>query len=101
MMVGVLVLPEVMVGITEASTTRRPSRPKTRSRASTTAVGSDGRPILAVPIGGEMVGADVAGGFCTRALVVPDPGAGQVLFRPVGFQRRLLHQAARDADRIG
>ena len=39
MMVGVLVLPDVMFGITEASTTRRPWSPKTRSLSSTTAVG--------------------------------------------------------------
>src|SRR5256885_9873541 len=39
-MVGELVLPEVMVGITEASITRNPSMPSTRNRASTTAYGS-------------------------------------------------------------
>src|SRR4051794_11996939 len=39
-MVGALVLPEVIVGITEASTTRRRSMPKRRNRSSTTAVGS-------------------------------------------------------------
>src|SRR5262249_30086650 len=49
MMVGELVLPEVIVGITEASITRSRSIPITRSRPSTTASGSDGSPILAVP----------------------------------------------------
>src|SRR3546814_7999001 len=34
--VGELVLPKVMVGITEASAMRRPARPWTRRRASTT-----------------------------------------------------------------
>jgi len=32
--VGVLVFPEVIVGITEASATRRPARPINRSRSS-------------------------------------------------------------------
>jgi hypothetical protein len=35
--VGAFVLPRTSVGITEASTTRRPSMPRTRSRESTTA----------------------------------------------------------------
>ena len=34
MMVGALVLPDIRSGITEASTTRRPSMPRTRKRAS-------------------------------------------------------------------
>src|SRR6202011_1829044 len=46
MMVGALVLVEVTVGITEASMTRSPSRPWTRSRSSTTAIASG--PILQV-----------------------------------------------------
>ena len=50
-MVGAAVLPEVIVGITEASITRRPAIPNTRSRSSTTASGSVSRPILAVPTG--------------------------------------------------
>src|SRR5262249_62246166 len=50
-MVGALVFPDVIVGITEASITRSPSRPKTRSLSSTTANGSLSRPILAVPTG--------------------------------------------------
>ena len=36
MIVGAFVLPRVIVGITEASTTRRPSMPRTRSSGSTT-----------------------------------------------------------------
>src|SRR5476651_2885921 len=55
MTVGVLVLPDVMVGITEASITRRFSSPCTLRRASTTDSGSLARPILAVPTGWKMV----------------------------------------------
>src|SRR5262245_62453807 len=51
MMVGALVLPPTSVGITEASTTRRPTTPCTRQRLSTTAIGSVPRPILQVPTG--------------------------------------------------
>src|SRR5262245_38032424 len=47
--VGALVLPPGMMGITEASTTRRPSTPWTRNSESTTDVLS--LPILQVPTG--------------------------------------------------
>ena len=46
---GALVLPDVSVGMIEASATRRPAMPWTRSWASTTAIWSD--PILQVPTG--------------------------------------------------
>src|SRR5947207_4606557 len=46
---GALVLPDVSVGMIEASAIRRPTMPWTRSWASTTAIGSD--PILQVPTG--------------------------------------------------
>src|SRR5581483_2967413 len=45
MIVGAFVLPRTSVGMTEASTTRRPSIPRTRSSSSTT------RPIAQVPTG--------------------------------------------------
>src|SRR5690606_7391864 len=48
-MVGALVLPDVMVGMTEASITRNRSIPCTRNAASTTAMSSF--PILQVPTG--------------------------------------------------
>ena len=44
-----LVFALITSGITEASTTRRPSRPCTRQNWSTTAIGSDAGPILHVP----------------------------------------------------
>jgi hypothetical protein len=49
MIVGALVLPRLMRGMTEASATRRPSRPRTRSSGSTTA--SSCVPIAQVPTG--------------------------------------------------
>ena len=51
MMVGALVLPEVIVGMIEASITRRRSMPRTLKSVSTTALGSFARPILHVPTG--------------------------------------------------
>ena len=49
--VGEFVLPEVIVGITDASTTRNPLTPITRKRESTTAAGSLSVPIRHVPTG--------------------------------------------------
>jgi hypothetical protein len=54
MIVGALVLPPGTLGITEASTTRRPSRARMRNCESTTARGP--APIAQVPIG-ERLGA--------------------------------------------
>src|SRR5437016_2505462 len=47
--VGAAVLPDVMAGITDASTTRKPATPRTLNRASVTAAGSLSVPIFAVP----------------------------------------------------
>ena len=49
MIAGALVLPEVMVGMMEASATLSCPTPRTLNRASTTAIAS--RPILQVPVG--------------------------------------------------
>lgn len=51
MMVGAFRLPLTMLGMMEASTTRSCSRPKTRVSELTTAVGSEGEPILQVQDG--------------------------------------------------
>ncbi len=49
--IGAAVLPEVILGITHPSATRSPATPNTRNEESTTAIGSEERPILAVPTG--------------------------------------------------
>ncbi len=73
MMTGELVLPLVIVGITEASTTRRPEIPWTRSRSSTTAMSS--LPILAVPTGWKMVVAmSPAARASSSSLAICGPG---------------------------
>jgi len=51
MTVGEAVLPDVIVGMIEASMTRRRATPRTRSRVSTTAPSSSARPIRQVPTG--------------------------------------------------
>src|SRR5262249_39507421 len=53
--VGAAVLPEVIVGITDASTTRKDSTPRTRNCGSTTAYGALSSPIFAVPTGWKIV----------------------------------------------
>src|SRR5580700_521549 len=76
-MVGELVFPEVIAGITEASTTRRPSRPNTRSRSSTTASGSLLRPILAVPTGWKIVVPTSPAAFTRLASSSPTAAPGR------------------------
>src|SRR5438477_11653580 len=75
---GALVLPDVSVGMIEASATRRPAMPWARSWASTTAIGSD--PILQVPH--RMVG-----GFC-RLL---HPTEDFVIAGPIGPRGNFAH----------
>lgn len=51
MIVGEFRFPLTTLGMMEASTTRRFSRPRTRVFESTTAIGSEGEPILQVQDG--------------------------------------------------
>ena len=46
-------------------------------------------------------GADVAGGFRQRGVVVADRRPRQIFLRAIPRQRRLLHQPPRDADGVG
>jgi hypothetical protein len=73
--VGAFVLPEVIDGITEASATRSPAMPCTRSRASTTLAESAAGPIRHVNRM-EDRGADVAGRVRQLAVGAEcDPGS--------------------------
>ncbi len=69
-MVGELVLPEVIDGITDASITRKPSMPMTRKPR----IDHRARIVVAAHAGGadgmKDRGADIAGGFFQRRLVV-------------------------------
>ena len=51
--------------------------------------------------GMEDRGADIAGGLFQRGLVIADRRARQIFDRRIFLQRRLRHDFARDADRIG
>ncbi|MCY1240805.1 hypothetical protein D9M72_536700 [compost metagenome] len=57
MMVGAFRLPVTILGMIEASTTRRPDSPCTRPWLSTTAIGSEASPILQVQDGCSAVSA--------------------------------------------
>ena len=100
-MVGAAVLPEVMVGITEASITRRRSRPITRSRSSTTAkrIG-----VAAHPGGADRVedgGADIAGRLTSAASSSSAHAlAGQIFDRVIFLQSAGCATTRRVTERI-
>ena len=99
--VGVFVLPDVIVGITEASATR-----KAGDAVKAQPLVDDGSGIgccahLRGADGMEDRGADIAGGFRQRRIVVADGGAGQIFLRVKSRQRLLLHQPPRGADGVG
>ena len=74
MMTGEFVLPEVIVGMIEASTTRNPESPWTRSWASTTAKGSS--PMRHVPTGWKMVVA-ISPAFRAKSISLWKAGPGR------------------------
>src|SRR6266480_7009243 len=75
--VGVLVLPEVMVGMTEASATRSPASPRKRNRSSTTAIGSSAVPIFEVPTGWKIVVPISPAALASEASSSPTAGPGR------------------------
>jgi len=75
--VGVLVFPEVIVGITEASATAEAGDAVKAQRSSTTAERFAGRAHLRGADGMEDGGADIAGGLGQRGVVVADEGPGR------------------------
>ena len=92
MMVGVLVLPEVMLGITEASTTRKPGMPKTLQAFIHNRQRIAGKAHFRGTDGMEDGGADIARGLGKIGGVVRHCGAGDVFVRPIFRQRGLAHQ---------
>ena len=92
--VGVLVLPEVIVGITEASATRKPG-----DAVKTQPLVDHGHRIarrahLRGADGMEDRGADIAGGLCQRRVVVADAGAGQIFLRMILLRAPAASSAA-------
>ena len=65
----------------------------TRSRSSTTAIGSDGRPILAVPTGWKIVVPMSPAALASEASSSPTAGPGRILLRPVGAAGRAASSA--------
>ena len=100
--VGELVLPEVIDGITEASATRKPSMPITLQPRVDHRIRIVGAAHAGGADGVKNGGADVARrlhqcGF----VVVAHLRARQIFDRRIWPQRRLRHDFARDADRVG
>ena len=93
MIVGAFVLPETSVGMIDASTTRRPSMPRTRRRASTTASGVAPH---AARADGMEADAAARAQVLQPFVVVRERLRGLVRARDVAAQRRRLDDAARD-----
>ena len=93
--VGVLVLPEVMVGITEASTTRRPVDARTSAAARRPRPsGSLAVPIFAVPTGWKIVVPISPAALASEASSSPTAGPGRYSSRTIALQRAAAPSAA-------
>ena len=95
MMVGVLVLPEVMVGITEASITRRLCKPMHPQPFIHHRQRIAGQPHLGRADGMEDGGADIAGGMDQIGIAVRHVGTGAEFLRLILRQRGLRASAVR------
>ena len=93
-------LPDEIVGMIEASTTRRRSSPMTRRRSSTTAYGIALPSHLGGPDGVKDRGADVARSLDQGGVIIANGLPREIFDRMVLGEGGLLYDVAGDADRI-
>jgi hypothetical protein len=97
MIVVALVLPDIRSGMIEASTTRKPSMPRTLSRWSTTASASLPMRQVEVRVIDRRAGAAAE---IEHVLIALDLRARIDFFRTIGLQRRCREDLAQDADDV-